>query len=369
MAPPLSGDLFFKLSPELRNLIYRELLDSENKVTNPITNSSTSAFALFRTSRYIHAEMSTFYFATGQFVANICSCGAPTPYIFPSVPDRYLGLIKHFHIKLRTGCGLFPAVQETAKKLTRLASVAERLEDVSITIRAAEGLSSVLNSRMDDSVMDVSHPITVALRHMLDTKASRIVHLRLENAWFATGVAAELQADFGHRLRILPVDDDGNSSATTSARSYERDLTGYSSISVLQNLMLPATDTDQDGLSSSPFLDASSNTSLGPDPDLVEPSMNTRFDNQEEYDIYLDPCMITDFDNDGDDDSKLTVDTEGKDVTVSDDINIDEDLLPIDQDEVEAMATAWEASEDDDSDYVMTGINIKFLVILAPQCL
>jgi hypothetical protein len=351
-------DLFWA-TPELRNLVYREIF-ADGANNHPSTNAfDYNKLAVFSASPLLHLEASTYFYATTQPSFHMMIPTFPTATMLPPIADQYVRFLKHFDIFMSAGCGASPTVQETAKRLAALTSIGANFEEITFHIGAAEDISPLLNARLDDSVLDMSHPLVVALRHILETNTSNSIRIHLLGAWLATGVAAELQSSFGTRIQFVEAESNGVAAVAMLSR-VERGLRDRCSTTPLRILSENFLLNYDSGHLSSASSDVSLNSFIGVDAD-----------------VFLDEFSLDGTDTDtADDDDLLITDTakmEAEDVEddLSDlhDMDIDELLEAIDPDEVAAIMVNMREVEMGILDAQSNAASMAFMAIVAPEYL
>jgi hypothetical protein len=210
---------FSDLPPELRNHLFEELLGSESKLQRRVPNE----LAMLTVSKQIHKESSSYLYQNNEIVINALSAATSAATILPPIPDRYLRYLRMLTIQAFTGQPVMPQTRKVATAIAALPSIGARFTEINILL--ATPLSHLLTSRVDDSVMDHMHPITLALRSILESNVAKVVRIHLDHAWFAPGVARGLKDEFGTFLEFVC-----NGNHILDMSSIERSLTGrYSS--------------------------------------------------------------------------------------------------------------------------------------------
>ena len=213
---------FNDMPAELRNVLYQELIPTSKSYL--LRLPTRNELALFTVSKQIHDESSSYFYQHNHIVINDPSVTTTkNATILPTIADRYLRFLRRLTIHTLTEQGNTPGVRKTAKTIASLAAIGARFEDLNIWI--VSPLSHVLNCRVDDSIMTMDHPITVALRQLLDSGVAKTLRIKLKNSWFAPGVTHTLHTPPGSRLELLVTN-----TPTTDLGFLERPLTGrYSS--------------------------------------------------------------------------------------------------------------------------------------------
>ncbi|KAF1850386.1 uncharacterized protein K460DRAFT_252641, partial [Cucurbitaria berberidis CBS 394.84] len=220
---------FNELPAELRNVLYAGLLRNSHPAGNEL--------AIFMVSKQIHEESTSYFYQHNNIAIYAPSTTTGAATILPPIADKYIQFLRRLTIYTLTGQARTPSVQKAATTIASLAAIGTQLDELSITIMSP--LSHFLNSRVDDSILDISHPITVALLQLLASGVAKTTCIELKNAWFAPGVAHTLHAKFGSRLRFSISD-----AHTMDPASLERPLTGRYSSKYLTTLDLSYEDLD-----------------------------------------------------------------------------------------------------------------------------
>ncbi|KAI4639547.1 uncharacterized protein J4E78_010874 [Alternaria triticimaculans] len=210
---------------ELRNMVYDQLL-RDRHTQQPTHNS----LALFTVSHQLHLE-STSYFYKNNPISTVAPSSPinASATVLPPIADRYLRFLSRLNVSATIGRANPERERKIADTIASLATIGAAFEDLEICIQSS--LSRLTNSRVDDSVLHASHPITVSLRRLLDSRVAKVLRLDLHKVWFAPGIAQDLHVRYGTRLQFV-----GGSNAIRDPLSMERSLTGVSSSSHLTTL-------------------------------------------------------------------------------------------------------------------------------------
>ncbi|KAJ4352757.1 hypothetical protein N0V95_003975 [Ascochyta clinopodiicola] len=200
---------FTDLPAEMRNIIYDELC--------------TDSLAVLRTCTFIHQEAASHYYQHNSFTVSLPAAHSKGATILPPIADRYLKYLRRLTICTTIGRPELVNTQEVARSIAALASTGTNLE--ALTLRFSSQISPILQTRVDDSVLHNTHPITYALRALLTSDVAKSLRVELENAWFAPGIVDGLRSEFGDRLEFL---------TTVQGEETERPLTGHYSLTHLQ---------------------------------------------------------------------------------------------------------------------------------------
>ncbi|EAT79472.2 hypothetical protein SNOG_13145 [Parastagonospora nodorum SN15] len=177
---------FTNLPPEIRNACYDELLSGENNSQHRIPHE----LAMFSVSKLVHEESSSYFYQHNVIAVDIPS--ANDRHRLPSsrpLPDKYLRYLKRLHLHALTGPPTLQQTHQAATAIAALACVGARFDELNLFIGSR--LSHVLNSRVDDSIMGGSHPITTAIRNVLLSNVAKVYRIALESAWAEFGACLE----------------------------------------------------------------------------------------------------------------------------------------------------------------------------------
>jgi hypothetical protein len=196
---------FENMPAELRNYIYDQLLLDDKPRIFPGRSRGLET-ALFAVSKQFHHEATSYFYQHNEITIGTPSQKTSAATILPPVADRYLRFLRRLRI-----CALITEANsisqlELADTISSLAKIGASFEDIHITIQST--LSRLVNPMVDDSVLGIDHPITLALCVLLDSSVAKVVRLYLRNAWFAPCVAQDLEALYGDR--ILFVNSEGS---------------------------------------------------------------------------------------------------------------------------------------------------------------
>jgi len=187
---------FTNLPPELRNACYDELLSGENNSQRRIPHD----LAMFSVSKLLHEESSSYFYQHNVIAVDIPSATTDIASILPPIADKYLRYLKRLDLHALTSPPTSQRTHQAATAIAALACVGAQFDELNLFI--CSPLSHVLNSRVDDSIMGCSHPITAAIRNVLLNNVTKVFRIALESAWFAPGIAQTLQAEFGPSLEF-----------------------------------------------------------------------------------------------------------------------------------------------------------------------
>jgi len=116
-----------------------------------------------------------------------------------------------------------------ANTIASLAITGAKFED--LYIRIDSSLSKLANSCVDDSILYAQHPITLALRRLLDADVADVIRLELHGVWFASGIGQALHAQYGNQLQFV-----AGEKPVMNPSVLERFLTGFLASSHLVKL-------------------------------------------------------------------------------------------------------------------------------------
>ncbi|OAL54772.1 hypothetical protein IQ07DRAFT_276627 [Pyrenochaeta sp. DS3sAY3a] len=202
---------FTTIPAELRNEVYERILSKDGR--------EVIAGAIFRVNRQVHREATSYYYENGNFFVETPTSNTPGATILPPIADKYLRYLRNLSVYATTGQGSMQNVQDAASTIATLPAIRARFNKLTIVIWSR--LSNLLNSRVDDSVMDWYHPITVALRGVVASGVARQVVVDLRGAWFAPGVVNQLQSQ-----AITPLDFYRSGAPCFDPNDLQRTLSG-----------------------------------------------------------------------------------------------------------------------------------------------
>lgn len=190
---------------ELRNSIYDAVL-SQSQIPSEKVNSN-DALSLFSVSKQLHDEASSHFYQHNDICIDTPSPVTESATILPPIADRYVRFIRRLRVRATIGCADPILHSRIASTICSIASTGAKLDNVHITIQSS--LSRLLNSRVDDSVLDHDNPIIIALQTLLNCGVAKAVHVHLPGVWFTPFVVFRLESQ--HRdCRLLFVDENGS---------------------------------------------------------------------------------------------------------------------------------------------------------------
>jgi hypothetical protein len=247
------------LPAELRNVLYGQILPPPNT-----SGRMSNGLALFTVSKKFHFESTSYFYQHNAISVSAQSTITDTATILPPIPDQYLRYLRRLALWGTVSYSSATSTLKVANTIASLATIGADFEELHIHIRSP--FSKLLNSRVDDSVLDTDHQVTIALRQLLYSGVAKVVRIELKNVWFAPDVAVTLQDQYADRLEFCTADNLNN-----DPRSLERPLTGRSTNGHLTAL----------GLNDADMIDVGScygsPTSLSPLPSPIVSSSSCAF--------------------------------------------------------------------------------------------
>ena len=231
--------IFINLPPEMRNSIYNMLL-----------TDSTPNLSMLAAARLLHEEAASYFYQHSAFAVDLLGERTAGASILPPIPDKYLKYLRRLTINvcLNTSWAI-----DYAERIEALANTDATLS--TLVLNFTSNTSRVLSRTVDDCVLHASHPLTLAMTHVLHSSAVQSVRVNLDNVWFTPGLATQLFDSSQGRLELL-----------TSCNSLERALVGRTTHSHLFDLGLEARDLqdaeDLHHASSYPLISSSLPSSL-----------------------------------------------------------------------------------------------------------
>jgi hypothetical protein len=363
---------FTNLPPELRNTVFDNLLTSEGR----LQHLDQYTLAMFTVSKRLHEESSSYFYQHNAIVVDVPSAATDTATVLPPIADKYLCFLKQLTVQTFVSHATLHRTHKTAAALVALSCIGANFDELNVLIKSP--LSHILNSRVDDSTLHSAHPITLAIRKVLESKVTKTFRIQLQDAWFAPGVARVLQADFGSRVEFYR-----NETHTQDAQSLERSLTGRYSSTHLTNLDLDmdnAMDTSNDEDSASPISTPStSRSSLGsPFVDLDTFSISSfgmGSNDCEKEDLYVsvanhDTSEAPFFTEDDIEEWSASTEEqhgidEGDDLEDLEDLDGDDEMEDVEQEDIDAIMRNMEAI----ADHVANEDDVTYMANFAPDLL
>ena len=334
-------DIFWRLSPELRNLVYDQVYE------NDVTNGDT--LSLMRASKQSYFEAGSHFFA--RHTVNLTFPLRPTAgaTVLSPVSDRFLPYLKDVGLEFEVGPSHFSRVKEASATIRKLTTIGANFREVTCLIQFPSELSVFLQRKLDDSTMKEDHPITAALRDLLDSGMSQIVNVAMNGAWFAPGVATSLKGRYLERLKFVQLKKSTGLSEIDDPALYERPLTGYSSMDVHKGLGIPIDHVDEYPIAR-----------MGDDLDLLVPLHDTEDGDSESF--ISEPVNLFG------DANETSGDDDAADLDSDDDADI-EDLVPLEEGEADAIVDNLKDTGELLADEARTQSEIRLLVNMAPHLL
>ncbi|KAG9187148.1 hypothetical protein G6011_05019 [Alternaria panax] len=186
---------FDNLPAEVRNTVYGQLLDR----CHP--QQTHTALALFGLSKQIGQESTSYFHQHNTFAITIASPANDSATILPPIADKWIRYLRRLAVYITTAGANSERERKIASTIASLATIGAKFEN--LYIRMDSSLSRLTNSRMDDSVLHAQHPITIALRQVLDANVAKVIRLELHGVWFAPGTGQALHAQYGTQLQFF----------------------------------------------------------------------------------------------------------------------------------------------------------------------
>jgi hypothetical protein len=323
---------------EIRNTLYEELLGSDRKL-DPRNRNELAAFAV---SKQLHNEVSSYFYQSNAVTINAPSAATDTATILPPIADQYLRFLRRLTIHALVGQSTTLLTRKVATAIAALAGIGAQFTELNMFIQSP--LSRILNSRVDDSIMDSNHAITVAIRTVLRSGVTKTFRIQLEGAWFAPGVAQALKAEFGSQLELFA---DGTTLGSNTS-TVERPLIGRYSTTHLTELdlcgedvaVISCSDYSDSPSSTLSTLPSSLNSAFSSLDTFSVPSFGLSFEEDEDKDQNdTDPREF--FFNEDDIEAWSAQETQGMDdeevLGDMEDLDEDEEMNDVDQDDFEAI--------------------------------
>jgi hypothetical protein len=208
---------FENLPAELRNILYDKILGKPKPQYR-----APNELAILTVSKKLHLESSSYLYEHNGLVIDVPSATTKTTTILPPIGDQYLRFLRHLKIHALTGPANCPRTLKAATAIGALSGIGAKFDQLTLVIESP--LSHLLNSRVDDSVMKATHPITMAIQAVLRSKVVDVLRIQLQDAWFSSGVAHSLETELGSRLEFLV-----NGLPVHDISVFEKPLTGRDS--------------------------------------------------------------------------------------------------------------------------------------------
>ncbi|KAH7109272.1 hypothetical protein B0J11DRAFT_415382, partial [Dendryphion nanum] len=190
---------FMKIPGELRNMVYNELFFNDGH-TFKVDYSLATKIAMLSTSRLYRMEAGSFFYSRAHLVipdyfSPARSSGST---ILPPVTDAYVHRLKRVTLSVRSSYSRHIIARRSATLIGSLAKTGATFDEVNIAIQRAHavGLTRLLNTRFDDSILPMAHPIVHSLIQLFKARVSKIIRIYLSSAWFSVSVAYHLEHTF-----------------------------------------------------------------------------------------------------------------------------------------------------------------------------
>jgi hypothetical protein len=214
---------FDNLPAEVRNIVYNQLLrDCHPQQTH-------DALPLFTVSSQIHQESVSYFYKNNAIVITAASPTNDRATILPPIADKYLRFLSRLTVYATIAGANSERERRIAGTIASLTTIGAKFEDLYICIDSS--LSRLANSRVDDSVLHANHPITLALRQLLNSKVASTIRIELHGVWFAPSIAQDLHAHYGTQLQFV-----AGKKHIMNPSILERSLTGFFASSHLTTL-------------------------------------------------------------------------------------------------------------------------------------
>lgn len=190
---------------EVKNAIYGEIFDGNSK----FRIRSGHGLAMFTVSKLLHEESASYFYENNVITLDIPSATTTTATILPPMADRYLRFLKRLTLHAPVAPAMDLEMRRVASAIKAVSTIGANLIELEVVLTSSH--SHLLNSRVDDSVLSHTHPITEAIQCVLRANVAKSFRITLENACFAPGVAQTLHTKFGSKIefyeREYPVQD------------------------------------------------------------------------------------------------------------------------------------------------------------------
>jgi hypothetical protein len=216
---------FSDMPAEVRNIMYEQILGDGNKPHRRVDNE----LAMLAVSKQLHNEGSSYFYQNNELAIDAPAQISDAATILPPIADKYLQYLRHLTLYTLTGHPDLPRTGKVATTVFSLISIGADFAAVNIVIKSP--LSHLLNSRVDDSILDADHPITVALQQVLRAGVTQLMRIELKNAWFAPGIASSLQTGCRSQIEFstdgAPIQDISVLERQLTGRYSSTHLTGF----------------------------------------------------------------------------------------------------------------------------------------------
>ncbi|CAN9090386.1 unnamed protein product [Alternaria alternata] len=186
---------FNDLPAEVRNTIYGQLFDRCHPQQTPAVS------ALFGASKQIGQESASYFHQHNAFAITTASPPNDSATILPPIADKWIRYLRRLAVYATISGANSERERSIANTIASLAITGAKFEDLHIRIDSS--LSKLANSCVDDSILYAQHPITLALRRLLDANVADVIRLELHGVWFAPSIGQALHAQYGNRLQFV----------------------------------------------------------------------------------------------------------------------------------------------------------------------
>ncbi|CAN9088926.1 unnamed protein product [Alternaria alternata] len=187
--------MFNDLPAEVRNTIYGQLLDRCHPQQTPAVS------ALFGASKQIGQESASYFHQHNAFTITAASPPNDSATILPPIADKWIRYLRRLAVYATISGANSERERNIASTIASLAITGAKFED--LYIRIDSSLSKLANSCVDDSILYAQHPITLALRRLLNANVADVIRLELHGVWFAPGIGQALHAQYGNQLQFV----------------------------------------------------------------------------------------------------------------------------------------------------------------------
>ncbi|KAF1359314.1 hypothetical protein EJ07DRAFT_156215 [Lizonia empirigonia] len=169
--------------------------------------SSSNGSAPLQISRLTSQESTPFYYPQNSFSISFPTHRPGRATDLPPIADYDSAFCRQLTIHTNITHPNSARTKEAAHRIGTLTNIITPFEI--LNLKFSSKASKFLQSRVDDAILHTAHPITDALRMILTFGVAELVRVELDNVWFATDVADDLQRKFGGRLDIFTTPEGG----------------------------------------------------------------------------------------------------------------------------------------------------------------
>jgi hypothetical protein len=356
---------FIDLPAELRNKIYEQLLHG----CHP--QRTHTALSLFNVSKQVSHESTSYFHQHNAFAITASSPANDSATILPPIADKWLRYLRRLAVYATTAGADSERERKLTSTLASLATIGAKFEDLYVHIDSS--LSRLANSRVDDSVLHAQHPITIALRQLLDANVAKAIRLELHGIWFAPGVGQDLHAQYGTQLQFV-----AGRKPVIDPSILERFLTGsfvsshLTTLGVEDDLIVSASSSGDESTPSTPNSLPSSVCSVFQDLDMFsvtsfELNSDATADDEESRDDANESSFFAGVDIEEWEASTLAIEQE--ELQDQADVELDEDedyeMEEVLQDDMDAIMGNME----DAAQHIANDIDMSYMTNFAPDLL